>query len=349
MTPQVEGKSLNQSLLLTNLDVLNKKPGGVFLTSKDNVESRPEWLHSHVGIPKSGFDVSQQRYIRRVISPQRPSWHSHSTQPFGKDGISRRDQKPITGTATEELKLDGYSEAPAVLILVDKGSGIVDAFWFFFYSYNLGQTVLNIRFGNHVGDWEYCMVRFEQGAPRGIFMSEHAGGQAYSYSAVEKRNARPVLYSAVGSHAIYPNPGDHPYVLPFNMLKDVTDQGPLWDPAQNTYSYWYDPRNNTGKYNQSDFGHVLSRNTSDSLIPTAENPSAPTSWFHYVGAWGDNIYSLADRRQWRLFNQYHYDEGPYGPKLKGLDREQICPTDQCEILETIIPGQTWYGKKTIGL
>ena len=47
----------------------------------------------------------------------------------------------------------GRSDAPATLVVIEKEGGIVDAFWFFFYSYNLGNSVFNTRFGNHVGDW----------------------------------------------------------------------------------------------------------------------------------------------------------------------------------------------------
>ncbi|GKT85600.1 vacuolar protein sorting-associated protein [Colletotrichum tofieldiae] len=323
MTPYLEDEPLNRSMSLKNLDMLNKEHGRVFFTSKDNVESRPEWLHSHAGIPGKSDN--------------------------GEDGGGGETSAKHTTDTQDSGKRDGYSEAPAVLILVDKGSGIVDAFWFFFYSYNLGQTVLNIRFGNHVGDWEHCMVRFENGKPRGVFFSEHSGGQAYTFHAVEKRGVRPVIYSAVGSHAMYANPGDHPYVLPFNLLKDVTDRGPLWDPAKNAYSYWYyynddsernRTRNASSEANATD-GHC--RNTSDSLVPTSENPAAPTSWFHYDGTWGDKLYGLADTRQWRLFNQYHYVAGPRGPKFKRLDRKQICSTDRCEVLQKVNPKQTWYG------
>lgn len=245
----------------------------------------------------------------------------------------------------------GYSKAPAVLILVDKGDGIVDAFWFFFYSYNLGQTVLNIRFGNHVGDWEHCLIRFEHGEPRGVFFSEHEGGQAYTYEAVEKMDGRPVIYSAVGSHAMYALPGNHPYILPFNLLKDVTDRGPLWDPAKNTYSYWYDYVQDLDDGldldddldGEVDLLSAHRHANSTSLLPTSENPDAPTSWFHFAGTWGDQVYPLSDRRQWRLFSQYHYVTGPLGPKFKRLGREELCITDGCRILETLEPGQTWYG------
>ncbi|OLN95495.1 putative vacuolar protein sorting-associated protein TDA6-like protein 2 [Colletotrichum chlorophyti] len=365
MNPHRDDSPLNQSMSLTDLHTLNQNHGRVFLTSKDNVELRPEWLHSHMGIPEpwerdeisetttsslkkdpTWSDVSRQHWLHRISDPRRFSWSSASTRPSANQNMVRRHQeKPVGGTSTDEPKQGGRSEAPAHLVIVEKGSGIVDAFWFFFYSYNLGQTVLSMRFGNHVGDWEHCVVRFQHGKPRAVFLSEHAAGQAYTYDALEKRGARPVLYSAIGSHAMYPGPGDHPYVLPFKMLKDETDRGPLWDPAKNIYSYWYDYPKHSGK-NSSNLGVEAAERrcseTSEGFIPTTENPNAPTSWLRYVGAWGDNIYPLADGRQWRLFNQYHYDEGPYGPKLKRLDREEICITDRCQILEAITPGQTWY-------
>lgn len=83
-----------------------------------------------------------------------------------------------------------YSKAPATLIWIDKGNGIIDAFWFYFYSYNLGNIVFNVRFGNHVGDWEHSMVRFVNGEPKWIYISQHNGGDAYTYEAVEKRGKR---------------------------------------------------------------------------------------------------------------------------------------------------------------
>ncbi|TEA18690.1 putative vacuolar protein sorting-associated protein TDA6 [Colletotrichum sidae] len=381
MTPYLEKHALNRSVLLSDLHHLNQEEGMVYLTSNDDVEQRPEWLHSHVGIPEpwdededSGdgdgdnehrpttdpdntefptdgttwFDVSRDRPVYRLSDPRRLAPQFAPSAARSALHLRRRDQKPMPDTPTHKPDQEGYSKAPAILVLVDKGSGIVDAFWFFFYSYNLGQTVLTIRFGNHVGDWEHCMMRFENGVPRGVFFSEHEGGQAYTYHAVEKKGDRPVIYSAVGSHAMYAQAGDHPYVLPFNMLKDVTDKGPLWDPAKNAYTYWYDYTQDLDEDLDDDLddevdiasGHRKEHPTS--LVPTAENPDAPTSWFHYAGPWGDRLYSLADIRQWRLFAQYHYVSGPLGPKFKRLDREKLCVSNRCRILNNLKPGQTWY-------
>ena len=145
---------------LADLDLLNQFEKGrhVFLTSNDNVEERPDWLGGEINIPDKYTDDAKAD-------------HLESQRTNGK---------------TRKQSRGGHSDAPAVLLTVDKGDGIVDAFWFFFYSYNLGNLVFNIRFGNHIGDWEHTLIRFEYGRPKVVFVSEHFFGTAYTYSAAEK-------------------------------------------------------------------------------------------------------------------------------------------------------------------
>lgn len=380
MDPYTDGSAMNLStpLDLDNLGDLedDEEEEQVYLTSEVDVETRPGWLHSYESRPvpfsndstgdKAGegrkaresmtyspvpldkttwWNVDRNHTIHKVSDPRKISNRRRLRRPLSP----REQQHVLEATPMHKPDSEGYSRAPAVLVMVDKGSGILDAFWFFFYSYNLGQTVFNIRFGNHIGDWEHSMIRFENGVPRALFCSEHAGGKAYLWSALEKKTVqhngssdhsseeeeveRPVIYSAVGSHAMYADAGKHPYVLPFGMLKDVTDGGPLWDPSRNTYAYFYD-------YEADAAG-----NRSESLVPAASNPEAPTSWFHFGGPWGDELYALSDRRQWRLFGQYHYITGPQGPKFKKLEREKVCQTDRCTIVTSIEAGRksAWYG------
>ncbi|GAW21501.1 hypothetical protein ANO14919_110220 [Xylariales sp. No.14919] len=361
--PYVNGKALKQTehLALLNLNQLDLHPGVATLRSNDDVECRPQWLHSTANIPvpfeggpgdydvdvgtsererleedTTWFDVDKEHPIHRISDPTRVLGDkAHIRRPSKRSSVSlsREQRRSAARNLQNKPNEEGYSRAPATLILVDKGSGIVDAFWFFFYSYNLGQTVLGTRYGNHVGDWEHAMIRFESGVPRAMYFSEHEGGQAYAWKAVEKRgNAtetqRPVIYSAVGSHAMYAMPGDHPYVLPFQMLKDVTDRGPLWDTSKNFRSYWYDYTANEG----------------EGLEPTQENPNAPVGWFHFKGRWGDKMYGLDDKRQWRLFGQYHYVTGPQGPKFKNLGRRKVCQSSRCRILHSIAEGRkgSWH-------
>lgn len=187
---------------LSNLDQLNQWEEGanVFLTSNDDVETRPPWLEGEKNIPArvdgeipgdsvEDHDKSSDP-LSGALPPVQEPMPSHDA--MKKALQTRYGGKPINTQG------GGRSEAPAILLVMDKGDGVVDAFWFYFYSFNLGNTVLNIRFGNHVGDWEHCLVRFYNGKPKALFFSAHSGGEAYSYEAVEKigpRVSRPPLTS----------------------------------------------------------------------------------------------------------------------------------------------------------
>ncbi|KAL2422039.1 Vacuolar protein sorting-associated protein 62 [Exophiala dermatitidis] len=336
-------QSVTKHPTLRNLDKLNDFDDGhgrwVYLTSNDDVEERPDWLEGEKNIPtvpsnandkfeeKEGWVHKPGRtylqglndaaaYLKDQIQPNgqgrednedfQESSHGGSagTQPM--QHVLQGSKRSETDQGAPPSIRGGRSDAPAVLIAVDKGHGIVDAFWFFFYSFNLGNVVLNVRFGNHVGDWEHTAIRFHHGKPKAVFFSEHNFGSAYSYDAVEKLGKRPVIYSAYGTHAMYSTPGTHPYILPWGILHDVTDRGPLWDPALNSHAYTYDFK-------------------ADVLRASNITPSAPTEWFHFAGRWGDKHYPLDDRRQYRFAGQYHYVSGPYGPKFKNLGRRKICP------------------------
>ncbi|KAL9046126.1 MAG: hypothetical protein Q9214_000956 [Letrouitia sp. 1 TL-2023] len=298
-------KYSTQSMNLTNLDDLNLYNHGrfVYLTSEDNVEDRPDWLGGEKNIPdipeeEDGFFAWVIKVIKQML--------------------------PI-GTIAPPMQ-GGRSDAPAVLIVVEKDEGVIDAFWFYFYSYNLGNLVFNVRFGNHVGDWEHCLVRFQQGEPKFVFVSEHFFGQAYSYDAIEKYGKRPVIYSAEGTHAMYATPGGHPYVLPFGLLQDTTDRGPLWDPALNALTYTYDYK-------------------SDSLRASNLTPEAPIEWFYFNGHWGDKAYPLDDSRQYSFVGQHHYVDGPLGPRFKHLGRRKVCQgpfEDACTIHNWLPPERLRY-------
>lgn len=336
-------QSEQQHPTLQNLDRLNEwgHARWVFLTSNDNVEERPEWLEGAKNIPRGPTDPDDtfddndgwvhrpgRTYLQAVKDAfvDLTEWFAPNL-----DGFEENDDFQMTASGKSksrksarhphyELKRSapleqypspprrirgGRSDAPAVLVTVNKGHGIVDAFWFFFYSFNLGNVVLNVRFGNHVGDWEHTVVRFQDGEPKAVFVSEHNFGSAYSYEAVEKLGKRSVIYSAYGTHAMYALPGTHPYVLPWGILHDTTDRGPLWDPALNAHAYTYDYMNQT----------VRSSNYT---------PSAPIEWFEFAGHWGDKFYPLGDKRQYRFAGQYHYVNGPFGPRFKHLGRKKIC-------------------------
>lgn len=112
----------------------------------------------------------------------------------------------LNGVSPDEIgKTNGATSA--VIIVNDHGDGKVDAFYMYFYAYNRGNIFLREEFSDHVGDWEHNMIRFQNGVPQAMWFSQHLYGDAYTYSAVEKRGLRPVIYSAEGSHACYATSG----------------------------------------------------------------------------------------------------------------------------------------------
>jgi hypothetical protein len=116
---------------------------------------------------------------------------------------------------------------------------------------------------------------------------------------------------------MYATAGVHPYVLPGGILHDVTDRGPLWDPAMNMYSYMYDYK-------------------TDHLATTHLTPEAPIGWFYFGGHWGDKFYPLNDPRQYRFVGQYHYVSGPFGPRFKNLGRQEVCQNNGECVLKSVI-------------
>lgn len=202
---------------LDNLNELNQWETGrhVFLTSNDDVQTRPPWLEGERNIPESDEETKESwadwdgRVDGKIpgdTEEDRAEWfdlrhledgdsdevalqgHRLLRQELRKRYGGKPIQEPIQDTPTAGA--GGRSDAPAILLVMDKGNGVVDAFWFFFYSFNLGNTVANVRFGNHVGDWEHCMMRFHNGEPKALFFSAHTAGEAYRYEAVEKIGKR---------------------------------------------------------------------------------------------------------------------------------------------------------------
>lgn len=234
-----------------------------------------------------------------------------------KDDITTQPSWLNGNTPDGSQKTDGIT---AAVIVTDKGDGTVDAFYMYFYSYDWGGIVripfFGIEIGNygdHVGDWEYNMIRFVDGRPTYIWYSQHGDGQAFNYNCTEKDGQRPIDYSANGTHANYAIAGNHDHTIPdlnldgVGVLTDFTGRGKLWDPLLSANFYSYRP--SAGTFNAFD-------------------GTAATAWLEYKGKWGDEEYPESDKRQEDLFGHPKYASGPNGPQFKELDREKVCPSSE---------------------
>ncbi|KIW07471.1 uncharacterized protein PV09_01439 [Verruconis gallopava] len=262
---------------LDNLEILNQFGHEVSLTSADDVTLMPEWIMGEV--PDA-------------------------------------DGKLHRSTA-------------CCVILVEKGPRDVDVFYFYFYSYDRGSNITQVlepidslfdltdeekkmHFGDHVGDWENNMIRFRDGMPVGIYYSQHTSGKVYDWESkeVEKVDNRPVVYSALGSHANYARTGKHVHD---SVLIDYCDAGPRWDPVQSAYFFHLDPDS-----------FKLTRRFLPSETDTDSNF---TSFLHYNGRWGDKQYPDSDPRQMTVpyFKIKRFQTGPTGPLSKQLVRKGLSP------------------------
>lgn len=238
-----------------------------------------------------------------------------TTNPAWLDGIKPDGSGKTVGGIT------------CVVIISDHGGGLVDAFYMYFYANNWGGRILGSNVGNHVGDWEHTMVRFQDGQPQAVWFSQHAFGQAFKYQTVEKQGDRPVAYSANGSHANYAITGTHDHTipgqnLPAGLLEDTTNQGTLWDPLLSAYYYSYDAA---------------------SKAFTAYDSTHPTAFLKFVGRWGDKRYPDDDPRQHEIFGidaSARYVDGPTGPEDKQLNRQNVCPANDkipCIVRTKLVP------------
>ncbi|OBT88770.1 hypothetical protein VE02_02409 [Pseudogymnoascus sp. 03VT05] len=220
----------------------------------------------------------------------------------------------LTGTKPSSTGLT--SSTSAAIIAVPRSAGVVDVFYTYFYSFNLGPMVLGQRLGNHIGDWEHNMIRFRDGVPEAIWFSQHGGGQAFAYGAVEKIGKRPLGYAARGTHANYARGGRHDLVLPgahlpFDLLlTDHTSNGTLWDPSLNAFWYTYDA--------------VTEEFTGATNIGSSEHGN-PVGAMEFRGRWGDKQYPDRDGRQSWWWGWRRWVDGPRGAWDKGLVREGVCP------------------------
>lgn len=315
----------------------------------------------------------QSAYLNSAASSTSPP---PKTDDLFLTALSDFDTDPswITGVKNIPEIGTGYlKDAPATLIVVDKGDGWVDAFWFYFYSFNLGPFVMGGGpYGNHVGDWEHSLVRFYKGKPKLVWMSAHGGGTAYKYEGMEllemnaivpnnrynqnintttssdseselheekypvsnRTTKRPVIFSGRGTHANYATVGQHSHDLPYYILSDFTDRGPLWDPAKNFYAYTYDGANIT-------FANGTEPGREERL----------GNWLMYLGHWGDKQLPSTDPRQKFSPFQWRYIDGPLGPITKNLMRTGPCQRykwwnflHMCDIRSTLDMGEGIEGE-----
>lgn len=219
----------------------------------------------------------------------------------------------LAGQRPAQTAVPAYAE---VVHRTDNGgpTNITDINYWTFFPYNNGKRVCvgwfsrwgcvggYSTFGNHVGDWEHVTVRFVDDVPYWVSMGQHDGGQTFPYGGpeVDLIGDQPVVYSAQGSHGMYPDARRHTYRdLPNgDTLNDDTGAGTLWDTRQALKVFAWQP---VGSY------------------------TGEWAWLNYTGRWGNPksgcFFSEA------LSGECVLNNGPEGPPRKSLFDPHMQPLD----------------------
>jgi hypothetical protein len=116
------------------------------------------------------------------------------------------------GLAALQCYDDADEPAPPVVYgaVFSSGGRIALQYWLF-HAFDLWSPLVPQSadyWKSHEGDWEAVTVLLDAGGkPVEVGTSRHCGGARRAWAKVEKRGARPVVYSALGSHALYFAPG----------------------------------------------------------------------------------------------------------------------------------------------
>ncbi|RYC58501.1 hypothetical protein CHU98_g7709 [Xylaria longipes] len=214
----------------------------------------------------------------------------------------------------------GRSDAVVPVIFVeraikdDQGQDIevVDMFSFYFYHFNAGPRLPKNPshfFGDHIGDLEHSIVRFQDGKPETVFLSRHASASIHAYESTQKLESRGTSHPRPRSDLMLPLTPlrNHEYIMADEdntAILDYTSKGTLWDPSKNLWIY--------------ELSHELSP---EQMTLTAVEPSdAATSWYKFAGCWGDKTYKEDDHRQDLVCGVPKWVNGPAGIPYKILAR-----------------------------
>ncbi|RKH30616.1 Vps62-related protein [Corallococcus sicarius] len=193
------------------------------------------WLHPD----ESYFPSSTQFHLANV---HEENGHLVTNQALGCDSCT--DPQFLDGQRPNQTPVPVYAQRIA-RTQGGQPTNVTDVLYWSFYPYNNGKRVCigwyspwgcvggYSTFGNHVGDWEHLTVRFIDGRPARVYLSQHANGQDFPFGdkAVFFTGWHPEVFSARGSHGLYPDAARHIYETIFNgdFLADDTGAGLAWD------------------------------------------------------------------------------------------------------------------------
>jgi hypothetical protein len=164
-----------------------------------------------------------------------------------------------------------HGAAPVVYGAAFRTTDRIDLQYWLWYPYDDFSPVYpaNDFWQAHEGDWEAVSVILDRaGTPLTVAYSQHVKGRRRAWARAPKQGLLPLVYVALGSHANFPSPGEHP------LLPPAVDQATI--NVMRAYGIAV-PADHTAK------GAVIR----PALVRVT---SRTPSWMTFAGAWGESGY-----------------------------------------------------------
>ena len=121
-----------------------------------------------------------------------------------------RETSQLTAVADAPVRVPGLDPDPRPAVygraVRSAGGGTWLQYWLFYAQQDQDRGVL--RSGRHAGDWEMVQYRLRpDGRPEQAVYAQHSGAERCSWSEVEQRGGRPVVYAARAAHGSYLHSG----------------------------------------------------------------------------------------------------------------------------------------------
>ena len=154
----------------------------------------------------------------------RQSWYRKYKGDFIKDKVLFNNRAPIYCMMRNPPKLEDVTLDKNILPAMDVNEGDFDVFYFLWFDYNGPKRIVGVQpIEHHIADLETFMIRFDKnGKVIKYFLSMHGDFNIFWPSELEYENNRPVIYTAINSHALFRQVGT--FIRFFGFGNDTTDK-----------------------------------------------------------------------------------------------------------------------------
>ena len=238
-------------------------------------------------------DLYRRAFRKKPLHQYRADAELFFKRPGTNRALDRSDRAAHWTAYSELISNASYPKTCYARVLDPDDEGIVVIQYWYCYYYDDWAN-------DHEGDWEMACVLLKDGEPVGVAASQHEGGEYREWDEVETDDGdRPILYVAVGSHALYFAPGAYAthrtvFGLRVSALDVANVGGDVLEYVDHT------PRDDEAEL------------VDDMIVVTIPDPSERTGLWGHTDHLGECTYPCPHDLRWLNFPG-HWGAAAFGP------------------------------------